>query len=117
MNQEIKSHWLAKLKSGEYTQGRTYLSGEGKHCCLGVLCEMAIEAGLPIEKKVNVKYGNIDAFTTGKEGRAETQTVWPLEVVKHWAGLPEDICGSLSGANDNYCNGKYTAVIPLIEEL
>lgn len=117
MNQEIKLRWLETLQSGKYTQGKTYLSAQGKHCCLGVLCEMAVEAGLPVEKKVGARGYEIDAFTTGKPERGETQTVWPLEIVKEWAGITEDQCGALSSANDNGYDGKYTTVLPIIGEL
>lgn len=58
MRQELKSRWLAALRSGRYAQGRGYLkcrgapedSPDGKYehkpsegfyfCCLGVLCEV-----------------------------------------------------------------------------
>jgi hypothetical protein len=36
--------WVAELRSGKYTQGRGKLCKHGKHCCLGVLAEMAVTA-------------------------------------------------------------------------
>ena len=44
MNSEIKAAWVAALRSGEYEQGREYLSRDGKFCCLGVLCDLAVKA-------------------------------------------------------------------------
>ncbi len=49
MNPEVKTAWVAALRSGEYKQGRDRLIckiGEDKfeHCCLGVLCELAVRA-------------------------------------------------------------------------
>lgn len=44
MNPNYKRAWIDALRSGEYTQGTTYLkrywekSGTTTHCCLGVLC-------------------------------------------------------------------------------
>lgn len=39
MNPEIKSLWLAALRSGEYRQGQhDLLDSDGNACCLGVLC-------------------------------------------------------------------------------
>jgi hypothetical protein len=46
MDNELKQKWIAALRSGEYKQGigqliaRTH-AGEVKHCCLGVLAELA----------------------------------------------------------------------------
>ncbi len=41
MNPEIKSLWLAALRSGTYSQGRERLRGEAdSFCCLGVLCDI-----------------------------------------------------------------------------
>lgn len=46
MTQELKTKWIAALRSGEYRQGQLRLvrqDSEGglSHCCLGVLCEVA----------------------------------------------------------------------------
>ncbi len=52
MNPEIRAEWAARLRSGEYKQGRSVLkmidpvTGVTKHCCMGVLCELAVEAGV-----------------------------------------------------------------------
>jgi hypothetical protein len=47
MNPEIKARWVAALRSGEYTQGTAMLrSGTGCHCCLGVLTDLAVKAGV-----------------------------------------------------------------------
>jgi len=37
------------LRSGEYKQGAGFLSRDGKYCCLGVACEVAIKSGLSVE--------------------------------------------------------------------
>jgi hypothetical protein len=45
MDPEIKAKWVEALRSGEYTQGRGSLKdnydGDIKHCCMGVLAEVA----------------------------------------------------------------------------
>lgn len=46
MNEEIKQEWVRRLRSGEYAQGQRYLRINDKYCCLGVLCDMATEAGV-----------------------------------------------------------------------
>jgi hypothetical protein len=32
--------WVKALRSGKFIQGRSHLKLDGKHCCLGVLCEL-----------------------------------------------------------------------------
>lgn len=50
MQEDIKTEWIDRLRSGKYLQGKGFLRqrelGAVKHCCLGILCEMAIEAGV-----------------------------------------------------------------------
>lgn len=38
---EFKQPWLDALRSGDFIQGTGTLRDNGKHCCLGVLCEAA----------------------------------------------------------------------------
>lgn len=40
MNEQVKSQWVEALRSGKYSQGTAFLGYEGKHCALGVLCEV-----------------------------------------------------------------------------
>lgn len=40
MNPEIKTKWVAALRSGEFEQGRSQLRKGNTFCCLGVLCEL-----------------------------------------------------------------------------
>ena len=57
MDKGIKADWLTALRSGEYGQGKGFLkndrsAGRTQYCCLGVLCELAVKAGIiePSEK-------------------------------------------------------------------
>lgn len=50
MNAEIKAELVERLRSGRYIQGKEKLAikdddGE-RYCCLGVLCEIAVERGI-----------------------------------------------------------------------
>lgn len=45
MDTELKTEWVAALRSGDYEQGRSQLSYDGKYCCLGVLCEILVNKG------------------------------------------------------------------------
>src|SRR5262249_13225214 len=47
MNPEIRERWVAALRSGKWRQGREALQdARGRLCCLGVLCEIAVEDGV-----------------------------------------------------------------------
>jgi hypothetical protein len=52
MNPDIKAQWVAALRSGEYIQGKGYLrrrigtTDSYAYCCLGVLTDLAIKAGV-----------------------------------------------------------------------
>lgn len=47
MDAELRSKWIAALRSGDFKQGEGQLRSADriKHCCLGVLC---VVAGIPI---------------------------------------------------------------------
>ena len=51
MKKEIAEKWVAALRSGEYKQYTSFLADAARtqHCCLGVLCELAIKDGMGIE--------------------------------------------------------------------
>lgn len=56
MKPEIREQWTAALRSGEYEQTTENLKkdlGDGKvgYCCLGVLTDLAIKAGVPVVTK------------------------------------------------------------------
>ena len=46
MNKRIKNKWLKALRSGKYKQGKSILFSDNKYCCLGVLCELAVQDGI-----------------------------------------------------------------------
>ena len=50
MRKEIADKWVAALRSGEYGQMTGALANRERtqHCCLGVLCELAITEGVPV---------------------------------------------------------------------
>jgi hypothetical protein len=49
MNPKAKKLWLEALRSGEFQQGMGSMRNRGKHCCLGVLQEVAIKEGVRFE--------------------------------------------------------------------
>lgn len=81
MNRKVITQWVGALRSGKYPQGRGSLRTMGdKFCCLGVLCELAAEARIIPQPRVqslgtHYVYGeNIFYYL-------------PTEVSK-WAGIP-----------------------------
>ena len=86
MRTKIAAKWADALESGEYEQGRRALAvsdlGPGpsvRHCCLGVLCELAIADGVALDK------------TPANDGTprityANAASTLPDEV-KDWAGM------------------------------
>lgn len=91
MKPEIKALWIKALTSGEYSQGRGYLKSAGKYCCLGVLCELAFEAGIVKDVHLLTRPGIVDEVYYDGES-----ALLPRSVME-WAGL--------QGANGRYAAG------------
>lgn len=72
MREDIKREWFDRLRSGKYHQGIGYLRQEKglavTHCCLGILCEMALEAGVTV-----IAYQKFD----DEKGRSTTAYGFP----------------------------------------
>jgi hypothetical protein len=104
MNQNVKAKWTTALRSGKYQQGHGFLKINGKNgdedrfCCLGVLCELAVEAGVTgrMGEGYNTRYG---------KGYDTNASVLPAHV-RNWAGMDSHAGSydygqqSLTGAND-----------------
>lgn len=45
---EARAAWCAALRSGRFRQQTGCLEEDGRQCCLGVACRIAIEDGVPI---------------------------------------------------------------------
>jgi len=85
MNKVVKRLWIEALRSGNYEQGPFALERGAadalRHCCLGVLCRVAINSGidLPVSRELQD-----DAYTAF--GDSGNTSVLPSEVID-WAGL------------------------------
>ncbi len=85
MNPIIKK-WVEKLRSGDYPQGKHALRSASNHyCCLGVLCEVAVEEG--IIPKPKLRSTNSANYEFGKH--YEDRTSLPPEV-SEWSGVNAD---------------------------
>jgi hypothetical protein len=91
VSEEIKAQWVAALRSGEYKQGKWRLrldaspatgkpwaDGKPRYCCLGVLCELAVAAGIIERAPVG--------YWASSDHLAKISSVLPLAVAE-WAGL------------------------------
>lgn len=123
MKADIKERWLERLESGEISQARGTLGRPiGSRCCLGVLCDIAVEDGIipaPIISHTQSDAGKVvKIFAYGKEGATGNL---PFEVIE-WAGLAEEDpeytgrdgnSHSLAGLNDSakYNFKKIAAVV------
>lgn len=96
MSEPIKGEWLTALRSGEFKQGRGKMhtatrntDGTEQHefCCLGVLCELAVAAG--VVERVDDTATNLRGYTPteGPNAGVPYEHYPPYEVAV-WAGLP-----------------------------
>jgi hypothetical protein len=96
MNESIKKQWTDALRSGEYVQGRGQLgypvknidgTESGQFCCLGVLCEIAVKAGIVQRRAIcDVSFLKDESYQYGSAHGDEDDTVLPF-AVQEWAGL------------------------------
>lgn len=111
MDANIKAQWLGKLREPARVQGYERLrDAEGRQCCLDILMEMGVEAGIQEPPKL---VNGICYSYPNDEGESETGLL--TEQVIKWSGV-EDLdpnvmvpdtypdyagyCG-LSGLNDS----------------
>lgn len=71
MNPEVKALWLEALRSGRYDQGVGNLKAgdpdNPAYCCLGVLCELAANAGvIPPGKRIEEDPHNTNYYFQGE---------------------------------------------------
>ena len=84
LNPEIKELWCAALESGEYLQAKDRLRTETGFCCLGVLSDLAVKAGLQ-KWSYNTDYG-CEGYGIPEEDGFFTRGVLHKDI-QNWAGL------------------------------
>jgi hypothetical protein len=80
MNIEIAEKWATALESGKYTQGIGALQQNNKHCCLGVLCELAVDEGIIQPPTLDLDVYSEESYRYGSH-----QTTWSIET------LPDEV--------------------------
>lgn len=124
MNSEIKNKWVTALRSKEYKQGYKSLAlakadGTVEYCCLGVLCELAVQEGIAHRRGGSTEFG--DSLIS-----YDAQMSYLPDSVMKWAGLdsssptamkPNSINGVifLSDANDSL-DYDFNGIADLIDE-
>ena len=104
MNPEIRDLWVDALNSGEYTQGYGALRKDDNFCCLGVLSDLAVKAGV-IDEPVLIDSG--DYQYDGQSGFLSPR-------VAEWAGLNRSPI-RLINMNDGKHN-KFKTIAKYIKE-
>lgn len=84
----IKTAWVKALRSGDYTQTTENLQDENGFCCLGVLCELAVEAGIVQRESEPNLFGEISYGPAGTHPHSGgwSDAVLP-QVVMDWVGF------------------------------
>lgn len=84
MNREVLREWVSALRSGEYAQGQSHLHNEtdNAYCCLGVLSELAVKAGV-IPPPVSCPIGDDVVLSSFYGGYTEM----PPPEVYEWVGV------------------------------
>jgi hypothetical protein len=124
MNPEIKAAWVAWLRDPRNQQGREVLrSADGKFCCLGGLCELAVQAGIV------TRWDSADGTASRYVGKPDMSDInhatLPMAVVA-WAGVKDcnpavsphdmdDHTEVLSYVNDNL-GYSFDQIADIIEE-
>jgi hypothetical protein len=88
MNIEIKAAWVRSLRSGEIQQGQKKLHREdGSMCCLGVVCDLAVKAGIiPAPVLITKDQTSGGAHFSYEDGEGTESNYLPAKV-QEWAGL------------------------------
>ena len=116
LNENAKK-WVAALRSGRFTQTKnklTRIDGDNRItgcCCMGVACELAVEAGVQVSVTDDGFLRIYDHKTTSL----------PQAVIK-WLGVTDQDGGYFRPSGDKYClvgnndNGKtFSEIADIIE--
>lgn len=94
MRGEVLDELIKRLRSGQYKQGRSALRLRGvngypdTYCCLGVLCEMAVENGAATRSPADP---DDSTYWYGYGEGGDTSNIYLPNGVVDWAGIVSDI--------------------------
>lgn len=84
-----KKLWIDALRSGKYRKGVGVLNRNDRYCCMGVLCEVAIENGCRVNKVKDIERGTINY---------DGCTAFVPQSVINWGKLRENVTYIVKGA-------------------
>lgn len=90
--EEVRAQWIRALESGDYPQGKHALRLGGQYCCLGVLCDLAVQAGLGRWEAAEtdiLRDGEVMLEFVGVNGK--TAAIQLPQSVQEWAGLADNM--------------------------
>jgi hypothetical protein len=100
MDPAVKELWLTALRSGKYKQGTHTLKrineNGTEHCCLGVLCEIAVAVGV-VSEHFGPDEDNASVIHEYGEGRFG----YPSQAVYEWAHLDSEDGLTIASLNDH----------------
>lgn len=112
MNKDIKTRWVAALRSGEYTQTKGYLKTADGYCCLGVLCEIAVQDGIVEQTMTSPEVFTAQGDQLSPEHYAfgeYNDTAELPTVVEEWSGL-KDVTTRIENPNYTGWQEFYTLI-------
>jgi hypothetical protein len=113
MRAGIKRDWITALRSGDYEQGTGQLAfqqldGAVKYCCLGVLCDLAVKAGVLPEPTIQAgAFGWPDGLSPVTGLDILNQGTLPL-AVQEWAGVADN--NPWIGHGDLFTDGEQVRI-------
>jgi hypothetical protein len=108
MDADVKAKWLEALRSGKYTQTRSYLKDSRGYCCLGVLCEIQdveYEPGLDSEGAYRFDFRSFSE----NESQLDVRNNFPTEDFLESVGLRSLFASDLAVYNDEGYSFEYIA--------
>lgn len=105
MKEDIKTEWVTALRSGNYSQSAGILRDDRGFCCLGVLCDLAVKAGVATSIESAIGEGTIAYLDKDALPGSTGDVAYLPQSVMKWAGLtasnPQAGDDYLSSLNDN----------------
>jgi hypothetical protein len=98
-NQEIMREWVRRLRSGDYEQGQGFLSKDDTHCCLGVLCEIAVERGVIPPPRVVTASDEVYPYASIPITSTLPMDIRPVKVFEDSAQMPSSNVYQWAGIN------------------
>lgn len=104
----IRKEWVKRLRSGKIKQTQSQLGlVDGSRCCLGVLCDIAVENGVIPTPKQNYD----QELVYGAKSELLPRKVRMWAGLRTWAGHYQKGQNSLAQLNDNGATFKQIAKI------